>query len=611
MRIELIGPLGVTGAGGEALRLPGPRPSALLAMLVLAPGGRVPRATLADRFWGDRPEAQAGGALRQTLYALRQALGAEGARIGGREGMVTFDLAGVSLDLLDLRARPAGFGAAERRRLVALSRRELLEGLALSAQGAEDWLRAVREDWRTEIAGLLRASAEAAFAARDWTAARELAEGLHALDPFCEATMAMLLRLDAARAGPGAARRRFQGFAAGFRAELGLPPPQALAELVATLAEEPRAAAAASAAEAAAVGLLWSLGEGEAAGASAAARTVLAEELGLQGFRVFVEAPEDRLPVAAYLVRGGLAAFARDRALLLEVLSPARELLLARRLALRWPMGLETFEAEVAAEARAIGRRIAAHAGGTAPDLPEARVPLHGAILAAMATLPGTAAAAPAEEPGGASAAAAAAAPADPVGTRPAEATGEAVPPGAPLSPDPAAGPAGLRVAGPAPASAPEATTATAAPLLAGEADLFRFCAGEASPLRDARPAGAALFTVPAGAYVVAGLEVAWGPGAALAPARLPEAPAAAATPALGPDVPEPPGPELPEAPFREDGLPLGGTVEPALPQPLPHRPAALEPQGHWSPAERGLADWGPGDWRVRPELLHVLDLAA
>ena len=73
MRFRILGPLEVEADGGE-VRLGGPKPRALLALLLLHPNEVVPSDRLIDELWGgDSPEGGA-GALRVNVARLRKAL---------------------------------------------------------------------------------------------------------------------------------------------------------------------------------------------------------------------------------------------------------------------------------------------------------------------------------------------------------------------------------------------------------------------------------------------------------------------------------------------------------------------------------------------------------
>jgi DNA-binding SARP family transcriptional activator len=66
--------------GARPVELPLKKAQALLAFLALAPGHRCARERLAGLLWSDTPDEQARNSLRQTLFAIRSALGRTSAR---------------------------------------------------------------------------------------------------------------------------------------------------------------------------------------------------------------------------------------------------------------------------------------------------------------------------------------------------------------------------------------------------------------------------------------------------------------------------------------------------------------------------------------------------
>ncbi|WP_448613535.1 BTAD domain-containing putative transcriptional regulator [Modestobacter sp. URMC 112] len=73
LRVDLLGEL-TASRDGQALDLGGPRQRAVLALLVLARGEAVPVERLIDSVWGDRPPADAAGALQAYVSHLRRRL---------------------------------------------------------------------------------------------------------------------------------------------------------------------------------------------------------------------------------------------------------------------------------------------------------------------------------------------------------------------------------------------------------------------------------------------------------------------------------------------------------------------------------------------------------
>ncbi|MEU5258587.1 BTAD domain-containing putative transcriptional regulator [Amycolatopsis sp. NPDC021455] len=74
MRIGILGPFEVRLDDGVLADVPGARLRALLVALALEPGQVVPKATLVDWIWGERPPAEAANALQRLVSRLRKAL---------------------------------------------------------------------------------------------------------------------------------------------------------------------------------------------------------------------------------------------------------------------------------------------------------------------------------------------------------------------------------------------------------------------------------------------------------------------------------------------------------------------------------------------------------
>jgi predicted ATPase/DNA-binding SARP family transcriptional activator len=81
----MLGPFEVRTGDGAVADVPGARLRGLLAALALKPGQAVPKATLVDWIWGERPPADAANALQRLVSRLRKAL-PDGAIEGQTDG---------------------------------------------------------------------------------------------------------------------------------------------------------------------------------------------------------------------------------------------------------------------------------------------------------------------------------------------------------------------------------------------------------------------------------------------------------------------------------------------------------------------------------------------
>ena len=70
MEFRLLGPVEVLGDDGEPVTVPGKRPRALLALLLLHPNQALSTERLIDAVWGDDPPPSARGALQVHVHAL-------------------------------------------------------------------------------------------------------------------------------------------------------------------------------------------------------------------------------------------------------------------------------------------------------------------------------------------------------------------------------------------------------------------------------------------------------------------------------------------------------------------------------------------------------------
>ena len=77
MEFRLLGPLEAVDDDGTPVALGGPRPRALLALLLLHPNEVVSADRLIDGIWGEAPPASAPNALQVHVHGLRNALGAD------------------------------------------------------------------------------------------------------------------------------------------------------------------------------------------------------------------------------------------------------------------------------------------------------------------------------------------------------------------------------------------------------------------------------------------------------------------------------------------------------------------------------------------------------
>jgi predicted ATPase/DNA-binding SARP family transcriptional activator len=119
LEFRILGPVQAVRDGRE-LELGGPKPRALLALLLVAPGRVIPAERLAEELWGGRPPAGAAGTLRSYVSRLRTVLGPEAVLLARGGGYA-------------LAAEPGQLDAARFERLAQAGRQALEGGAAAAA----------------------------------------------------------------------------------------------------------------------------------------------------------------------------------------------------------------------------------------------------------------------------------------------------------------------------------------------------------------------------------------------------------------------------------------------------------------------------------------------
>ncbi len=130
--LRLHGPFMASWSDQRKCQIAGAKQRALLALLASAPEFARSRAWLVPRLWSDCDDTQGRRNLRQTLYALRMALGAGVGDVIGSDGDLVY---------LDKRNVSVTGGPQDG---------DFLEGFDLCEEGFEDWLRDRRQAPATE-----------------------------------------------------------------------------------------------------------------------------------------------------------------------------------------------------------------------------------------------------------------------------------------------------------------------------------------------------------------------------------------------------------------------------------------------------------------------------
>ena len=224
-RVRLLGGFELFDLDGEPIRINGRRARGLMAMLCLEGRGGLLRDRICGLLWGDRPDEQARGSLRQCLFELRSALGprADALLDVGRE-RVAIRPGGL---LTDIHMLLADLQAEDPERLAGVATQlasgPLLEGMDLPGP-FQDWLDQARGAWESGLLDELSRRLAVLEAEGRWEAVRLLSEGYLRRDPLQESVAAAAIRSDVASGRAAAAQRRYLAIRQALSEDLGVAP---------------------------------------------------------------------------------------------------------------------------------------------------------------------------------------------------------------------------------------------------------------------------------------------------------------------------------------------------------------------------------------------------
>jgi DNA-binding SARP family transcriptional activator/tetratricopeptide (TPR) repeat protein len=223
--LTLLGGFDARAESGAPLALPTRKARALLAFLALPVGRTHSRERLATLLWGDMPDAQARGNLRQALSRIQRGwagVAAPGLRFQG--DAVALDPAVVEVDVAAFEALLADGRPEALARAVERYGGDLLDGFALSEPGFEEWLTVERERLRelaaTALGRLLDHQRTTRHDHRVLRTARRLLE----LDPLHESAHRLVMQVLWQRGDRAAALRQYQLCVDALRRELRAEP---------------------------------------------------------------------------------------------------------------------------------------------------------------------------------------------------------------------------------------------------------------------------------------------------------------------------------------------------------------------------------------------------
>src|SRR5262245_51120726 len=139
----LLGGFEVRTDSGLSLAIPLKKAQMLVAYLAMHPRQSHLRDKLATLLWDDTPADQARHSLRQTLFAIRQALPADPLLLEGDS--VAFTAEAVAADVCEFEQLARSDDLEGLERAAALYQGDLLEGISTGSAQFEEWLRAERE----------------------------------------------------------------------------------------------------------------------------------------------------------------------------------------------------------------------------------------------------------------------------------------------------------------------------------------------------------------------------------------------------------------------------------------------------------------------------------
>ena len=142
LKIETIGVPRVTDGNGNDLTPAGSRNRAILVILALSPRMTVGRRWLEALLWSDRSSEQASGSLRQALSSIRKQLGSANDILSANRTDICLKQEFVTVDLID--------NPSEALRQLHTGR-EFLEGIDITSEGFEDWLRQERSSLANKV----------------------------------------------------------------------------------------------------------------------------------------------------------------------------------------------------------------------------------------------------------------------------------------------------------------------------------------------------------------------------------------------------------------------------------------------------------------------------
>jgi DNA-binding SARP family transcriptional activator len=244
LEIKLLGRFRHSGSHDDLPK----KAQALLAYLAMNRGHAIPRDRLADLLWSTSGPEQGRQSLRQSLAAVRRALGADARGLVETVGAdVQLAASGaVDVDVHRFEMLAQSTARADLAAANELYRGEFLAGFDVPSEPFMDWVRVERTRLEATACGTLGRLVAALSEAGEHDAAIAAAQRLIAFDPLREDGHRLLMQLYASVGRRAEAVRQFAVCTDSLRRKLGVAPDaQTIALARAIQAEEPAQALAA------------------------------------------------------------------------------------------------------------------------------------------------------------------------------------------------------------------------------------------------------------------------------------------------------------------------------------------------------------------------------
>jgi len=237
LRLTLLGGFEARNDSGLSLSIPRKKAQMLLAYLAMHPKRTHLRDKLATLLWDDASTKRARQSLRQTLFALRQALPSNPILLEGDS--VAFATEAMTVDVREFEEVARSDDPDRLEQAVTLYQGGLLEAISPGSAQFEEWLRAERErlhELALEAFAKLLAHQMKLGATEP---AIQTALQLLSLDPLQEVTHRALMRLYTSQGRRAAALRQYQVCVDVLQRELGVEPEEATKQVYRELLPRP------------------------------------------------------------------------------------------------------------------------------------------------------------------------------------------------------------------------------------------------------------------------------------------------------------------------------------------------------------------------------------